>query len=389
MRYIWSYYGADVQPTPLTWIEIDQSALLWNAAQLRSHLDRGVKLCGVVKSNAYGHDQIICSRILEEEAACDWLGVHSLSEAEFLREAGIGLPVYVMGYVSFGELEKAFSLDVRMAIYNLETAEMLEKIGEKIGKKMRVHLKVETGSYRQGVCEDELDAWCDFFKKSRFVELDGASTHFANIEDEQDRSYSIAQMERMKSALRRLNRCGLSVSVVHQANSGAALLYPEYCGNMARSGIALYGLWPSESVRRLDCGRTELQPVMTWKSLVAQVKNVPEGSFIGYGGSYVAKRSTKLAIVPVGYADGYDRKLSNRGHVLIHGARAPVVGRVCMNIIMVDITDIAGVQLEDEVVLLGRQGKNVISADELAEWASTINYEVVSRIREGIQRKMV
>lgn len=377
-----------MQPTPLTWIEIDRKALIWNAAQLRNHVGVGVKLCAVVKSNAYGHDQIICSKILEGAGGCDWLAVHSLSEARTIREAGVRLPLYIMGYVSFSELEEAFSLDVRMALYNLETAGLLQNIGKKIGKKMRVHLKVETGSHRQGVSEDELDAWISFFIKSQFVELEGLSTHFANIEDEQDRGYSIMQMERMKGFVERLQRADCPVPIVHQANSGATILYPEYYGNMVRTGIALYGLWPSESVQRLDGGQTELQPVLRWKTIVSSVKDVPEGSSIGYGCAYVTRRKTRLAILPVGYADGFDRKLFGRAYVLIHGQRAAVLGRVCMNIIMVDVTDIAEVQLEDEVVLIGRQGDLEISAEEFAAWAGTINYEVVARIREGIERRV-
>ncbi len=220
--------------------------------------------------------------------------------------------------------------------------------------------------------------------------MEGLATHFANIEDTTDHAFAQEQLRRFREGAAALDAQGFRVPLLHTANSAATILFPETQFGMVRTGIAAYGLWPSTEtqVSALRMGREDviLRPALTWKTRVAQVKTVPTGAFVGYGCTYKTTHETRLAVLPVGYYDGYDRKLSNTGHVLIRGVRAPVRGRVCMNMIMVDVTDIPGVSLEEEVVLLGAQGEEVVTAEQMAGWIGTINYEVVTRIAEHVPR---
>ena len=225
------------------------------------------------------------------------------------------------------------------------------------------------------------------------LRLEGLTTHFANIEDTTDHSYARDQLDRFRRALDRLREGGVSVPVPHAACSAATILFPESHFSLARVGISSYGIWPSKETRvssgHVEGAQMELRPALTWKTRVAQVKTVPSGSYVGYGCSWRAPVESRIAVLPIGYADGYDRALSNIGHVLIRGKRAPIRGRVCMNVTMVDVTHHPEVELEDEVVLLGAQGEERIRAEDLAGWANTIAYEVVARISSHLPRHRV
>ena len=230
-------------------------------------------------------------------------------------------------------------------------------------------------------------------KASSNIELIGAATHYANIEDTTNHSYAEYQLETYKRMIATIEKAGFKLKIKHTASSAASLLFSKTHYDMIRFGISLYGLWPSKETYlsyRLAGGKNNLlKPALTWKTRVTQIKKVPRGSFIGYGCTYRTTADSKIAILPIGYFDGYDRNISNLGYVLIKGQRAPVRGRVCMDIIMVDVTNIAGVKLEDEVVLLGRQGDEVITAEQMAGWAQTINYEIISRINPLLPRIVV
>ena len=228
--------------------------------------------------------------------------------------------------------------------------------------------------------------------------LEGLSTHFANIEDTTDHSYADAQLARFEEALATVERLGGRPPIVHTACTAAAILFPNTHFTMLRTGIGLYGLWPSRetriSARERAGSMPDLRPVLSWKTRLVQVKELPAASYVGYGCSYRTTRRTRVGVLPVGYSDGYDRALGNRAHVLVRGRRAPVIGRICMNLCMADVTDVPDARLDDEVVLLGTDGDEAISAETMAEWAGTINYEVVSRInpllprdREGLTRR--
>jgi len=377
----------------LNWVEISKDALASNIAQFKKLVGPKVILCPCVKANAYGHGLVETSKTFLE-AGADWVGVNSIYEARFLREAKILSPIYVLGYVPLEDLGEAVNLDLRLVVYNKETINELGKITHEKNKKIRVHLKAETGNNRQGLLLDEIVPFAQYIKKFPNIEIEGLATHFANIEDTTDHSYAKKQIEKFLEFDEALKASGIPVPVKHCANSAATILFPETHFEMVRVGIACYGMWPSSEtyVSHLQSATAtdfKLTPAFSWKSKIAQIKNVPEGEYIGYGCMFKTTHATRIAIIPVGYYDGYDRDISNKGHVLINGKRAPLRGRVCMNIIMADVTDIPNAKLEDEVVLIGKSGDEDISVEQFAKWANTINYEIPTRVNERIPRIFV
>lgn len=371
----------------LSWVEISKKALTSNLKTFRGLIGKDVKLAPAVKANAYGHGLIETSKVLLK-AGADFLCINAFFEAEALRKAGIKAPLLIIGYTPLSDLKKAAALKCDLTVYNLET---IRELG-KIRKPVNLHLKIETGNHRQGVRLDEIPKILAEFKKYKNLKMAGLSTHFANLEDRINHKYALFQLREFRKAYRKLEESGHAPHYRHCANSAAAILLPEAHFNFVRVGIGAYGLWPSEKTLQaaehagIDI---KLTPALTWKTIVAQVKEVDRGALVGYGCTYEMPHKGLIAVLPVGYYDGYVRLLSNKGHVLIHGKRAPVIGRVCMNMIMVDITHIPEVKLEDEVVLIGSQGKERITAEEMAELSQTINYEVTTRINERIPRKMV
>jgi alanine racemase len=346
----------------------------------------------VVKSNAYGHGLLEVSRLASEFGA-DWLGVNSLEEALTIREGGIDLPIILLGYVPISGLEEAVSKNLRLTVYNSETIEELGRITSALKKNVSLHIKTETGVHRQGIRGEDLLPFLERIGNYPYLKIEGISMHFANIEDTTDHSFAQGQLEKFKEYVDVLSERGIEIPIKHVACSAATILFPETFFDMVRVGIGIYGLWPSKETY-LSCIEDKrepvnIRPVLTWKTRVVQLKEVPEGAFVGYGCTYKTTRPTKLAVIPVGYYDGYDRLFSNSSHVLVAGKRAPVRGRVAMNFITADVTDIPGVQLEDEVVLLGQQGHERISAEYLASLCGTINYEIVTRINTKIPRILV
>ncbi len=365
----------------LIWIEVSREALKNNIREFRRIIGPEKILCPCVKSNAYGHGLVGAAQAFLE-AGADWLSVNSLPEARILRKAGVASPIYILGYVPLDCLEEAVELDCRLVVYNRET---VEKLGL-IGKPVRIHLKAETGNNRQGLTKESLVELTKYILQFSNIEIEGMATHFANIEDTTDHSYAEKQLANFNDCVRAVEELGVKIKIRHCANSAATILFPETRFEMVRPGIASYGMWPStETFLSYKGGELNLQPALTWKTRIAQIKKVPEGEFVGYGCTFRTTRETRLAILPVGYYDGYDRCLSG-GHVLIKGRRAPVRGRICMNIIMVDVTDIPEARLEDQAVLMGRDMEENISAEQFAKWAGTINYEVTTRINDNILR---
>jgi alanine racemase len=373
----------------LAWVELNSRAPDHNAREIRACAGEGVRLCAVVKSNAYGHGMAQMVGLLP---SADWLAVNSLEEGLELRELGVSKPVLVLGHVLLERLHEAVEADLRLTVYNRETLDTLCRI-HLLPKTARLHLKIETGTARQGIPIDEIGRFVKRMDGIEGVELEGVSTHFANIEDTLNHDYSEYQLEEFRRALQVLENRGRMPPILHTASTAAAILFPQTHFHMIRAGIGLYGLWPSRETfisARMGHRRVpDLRPVMAWKTRIVQLKTLQEGSFVGYGCTYRATRRTRLAVLPVGYADGYDRKLGNNAYVLVNGKRAPVIGRVCMNLTMIDVTDIAHVKLENEVVLLGTWDGETISAETLAGWAGTINYEIVTRINPALQRRIV
>ena len=376
----------------LVWVELDGTAPDHNLRELRRGFRRGARVCAVIKANAYGHGMKEVAGLIP---SADWLGVNCLEEAAELRRWGEKRRVLVLGHVPLARLGEAASLDLDLTVYNLESLEVLASLPEATAQPgpVRIHLKVETGTGRQGVLPEDIEGFVARLDRLPGVELAGFSTHFANVEDTLNHGYAEIQLERFLSALEALSRSRRHPPVVHTASTAAGILLPKTHFAMVRAGIGLYGLWPSrETYLSAVMGRRpvpRLRPVLSWKTRIAQVKRLPEGSYVGYGCTYRTMRPTRLGVLPVGYADGYDRGLGNTAHVLVRGRRAPVIGRICMNLTMVDLTDVPGAALEDPVVLLGRDGDEQITAETLAEWAGTINYEIVARISPLLERRVI
>jgi len=376
----------------LRWIEIDRSALIHNIHQFRKLIGEKRKLLAVVKANAYGHGILAVSKIALR-AGADWLGVDSLEEGLLLRKEGFNCPILTVGYISIENLKEAVINNLRLTVYNLETIGRLAEVCRQLQKKANLHVKVETGTFRQGLMGEDV---LSFIRKvQEFPELvvEGVSSHFANIEDTTDHTYSQFQLENFEKAIRRLKRNKIEIPIRHMSCTASTILFPQTYFDLVRAGIGLYGLWPSKETY-LSCLLQKrqplvLKPVLSWKTRVAQIKKVPKGSFIGYGCTYRTTRESVLAVLPVGYYDGYSRSLSNSSYVLIKGQRAPLRGRVAMDFVMVDVTDIPGINLEDEVILIGRDGEEAITADDLASLVGTINYEIVSRISPYISRIVI
>jgi len=376
----------------LNWIEVDAGALRNNVREFRRRLGPGVALGAVVKSNAYGHGLLEVAPLVKE-AGADWLCVNSLEEAVRLREADHEGKVLIMGHVARSGLEEVVLRDLRTMVYSQETLGALDELASGHRRRVFLHLKVETGTNRQGIVEAELPAFLERIRASEWLTLEGLATHFANIEDTTDHSFAESQIAAFHRMEKLVGEGAESTPIRHTACSAAAILFTRTHMDLARIGISLYGLWPSREtyVSCLERGETklDLRPVMTWKSRVIQLKDVDEGGYVGYGCSYRTTRATRIAVLPVGYHEGYDRSLSGAAHVLVRGKRAPVLGRICMNMCMVDVTDIPGAGVEDEVVLLGTQEDERVTAEQLAAWCGTISYEIVSRIHPSLPRLLV
>lgn len=374
--------------TALSWVEINESNLAHNIRTFKSLVGRDCRLMVVVKANAYGHGMIPVSRIAVMNGA-DWLGVFSVNEAFELRRKGIDASILVLGPTPVEDLNEAAKLDIRLTLGSREAMENL--IREK-PKGLHIHLKLETGTNRQGIAVEDFPL-VKTLSENTDVIVEGAYTHYADIEDTTDHSFAEEQLSRYVKLIDELSGKVEKPPVLHTACSAAALLFPDTYFNMTRVGIGAYGLWPSKetlvSAKQLGRKLVDLKPVMTWKTRIAQVKNLEPGAYVGYGRTFRATRPTRLAVLPVGYANGYMRGLSDKAHVLVHGRRAPLVGRVSMNIIMVDVTDVNSAAAGDEVVLLGKQGEETVPAEMMAAWLSTINYEVVTHVEPNGQRVVV
>ena len=370
----------------LTWIEIDASAIGKNLDAFRSVVTPGTAVMAVVKANAYGHGIEVVAPIAAQHA--DWLGVNNLEEALAVRDLGIEKPVAILGHTEIDRLDYVISGEFRQVLYRQDIAVALSRFAKERGTTARVHLKVETGTHRQGVALANLESFIKELLALSHLEIEGVYTHFANIEDTLDPTFAQFQIDEFRRALSIVNEAGARPSWIHASATSGALLYPEMGFNMIRVGIGTYGIWPSRETQlaaRERGRRITLTPALSWKTRIAQIKTISQGEFVGYGLTYQANHPMKIAILPIGYYDGYDRKLSNSGRVLVGGQAVPVIGRVMMNMIAIDVTDV-DVKPDDEVVLIGRQGKAEIRAEELAEKIGTIAYEVVSRINPGIPR---
>lgn len=368
-----------------TWIEVDTRAFAHNLKSIKKQVREEAKILVVVKSNAYGHGLVGAARGAAY-AGADWLGVDSLEEALELKKAKLGLPLLILGYVPLSRLTEIVRGGFRLGTYRQDILRVLNQIARREKRIVRIHLKIETGTARQGVRGDDMNRIIREIKKSSGVHLEGIYSHFADSEDASS-GYWKKQRDRFHEAIRTVQELGFPRPITHIASSAGAILYPEAHFDMVRLGLAFYGFWPSSDVQNIGVLKgIHLEPALSWKTRIAQIKSLSKGTPIGYGLSERLKRSSRVAVLPVGYWDGFDRKLSRIGEVLVRGKRCRVLGRVCMNMTMVDVTDVKGAAVDEVVTLIGESGREEVSADEIAKKIGTINYEVVTRINSTIPR---
>lgn len=374
-------------PPRTTWIEVSRRALRNNVAQLR-RLAPAVPLMAVVKANAYGHGAVGAALILQE-AGVQAFAVACLSEALELRSGGVTLPILVLGYTPGHQARAAAAARVTLTVFDGQTATELSAAIDGAAAPLRVHLKVNTGMNRLGVRIEAAAALLQELRHLPQLRVEGVFTHFATS-DEEDKRYSELQFARFRGLLQELVAQGLRPPVAHAANSAALLTMPHTHLDMVRSGIALYGLDPD-----MDecCLPPEFVPALTWKAVVTHLADLEAGEPISYGREYVAAGPMRVAVIPVGYADGFPRKPHTWGSVLLRGCAAPIVGRVCMDQTVIDVTQIEAatgpLRQGEEVVLIGRQGDAAISAEEASARIGTNNYDVVSRILPRVPRLYV
>lgn len=367
-----------------TFAEIDLAALRHNHDVVRRALPPGCGMLAVVKADAYGHGFMDVARELESLGVTAF-GVAFLAEGIQLRKSGIDRPVLILGGVYPGQERKCIGFNLSTAVFSLEQLAALDHAAGKLYRRARVHVKIDTGMGRLGIPHDQARSFFTEFKRFKHLELEGLISHFATSDELEGEGlqYTTLQEERFRSVVETVRSLGLSPTYIHIANSAAVFSQDlPYC-NLARPGIVLYGSPPSGDF----AGRLDIRPVMALKSRVAMLKWVEPGTSISYARRYIAGQRRLIASVPVGYADGYSRTLTNRGQALVRGVRAPVTGTVCMDWIMLDVTEVPDVSVGDEVVLMGCDARgNCIGADELAAWAGTISYEIFCGISKRVPR---
>lgn len=365
------------------WAEINLDHIGHNVREIARRVGKMTEIMAVVKADAYGHGVFETVPTLLENGASR-LAVSMLDEAIQLRELGIKVPILVLSYTDPERAEEIIEYGITQTVFSHDLARSLSKAAMKLGRQAKIHIKIDTGMTRVGFSPG-YSAVKDVVEISRLpgIVIEGLFSHFASA-DEADREYTLLQYERFESIIQELNRIGILIPVKHIGNSGAILQYPSLDLDMVRPGIILYGLYPSDQV---DRSVIELKPAMSLKARVVMVKDVEPGVPVSYGRTYVTKRKSRIATIPIGYADGYSRLLSNTGRMLIHGEYAPVIGRICMDQCMVDVTDIpTEVKIGDEAVIFGKQGNREITVDEVAALAQTIHYEVVCLIGKRVPR---
>ncbi len=366
--------------------KIDLDAIAFNINQMKENLNPLTQIMAVIKADGYGHGAVQIGRILEDMDVIWGFAVATLDEAIVLKKAGICKPILVLGCVFPDQYKELLKREIRMNVYTEEMAESISQVAEQEGMTAYVHIKLDTGMTRLGfdVNEDNVSV-IERISKMKHLCMEGVFTHMAKA-DETDKEFTYLQIREFHWMIERLKEKGIEFPYEHCANSAAIIDVPEANCNLVRAGISTYGLYPSEEVQT-DC--VKLKPALELKSHVAFVKKIKAGTPVSYGGTFVSEQEMVIATIPVGYGDGYPRSLSNVGHVLIRGKKAPILGRVCMDQFMVDVTGIEGVSFEDEVTLVGKDGDAAIAVEDLSELSGRFNYEFVCDLGKRIPRVFV
>ena len=364
---------------PLSYIEISRSALISNLVNFRRFLPAQSRLAAVIKGNAYGHGQNEVAKAIEKHV--DYFQLDGIEELRQLRQA-TRKPVLILGYVQPADLEEAVRLNAELGVYDISIAKKLNTIGKKLQKKPKMHIKIDAYLGRQGILPTDILKFAKILRTLKNIEVVSAYSHFANIEDTADDTHARKQIETFENAVEILRANGFEKIQTHMSATSGALVFEgrELRSQIVRIGIGLYGLWPSEALEKKYSKKLKLTPVMHLITHVAQVKELPPGHTVGYGLTFTTWRKTRIAVIPLGYSDGLDRRMTNNGNVLIHGKRCPIIGRVAMNMFVIDVTHVPNVRANDEVVVIGRQKNENISAEEIATKINTINYEITTRL---------
>ncbi|HKX26630.1 MAG TPA: alanine racemase [Blastocatellia bacterium] len=365
-----------------TWAQISLDALKHNYAVIKKQLAPGTQLMAVVKADGYGHGAIECARALAAGGA-EWFGVALIEEAVLLRQTGIGAPIFCLGGFWRGQAAEVIKHHLTPAIFRLDAAEELNLEAAAAGRTIGYHLKVDTGVGRLGVPFAEVAEFAAALRRYESLRLEGVMTHLADADGE-DPAYTEQQIERYQEALKILRRLGFAPAWHHLANSAAINAFPQAHGNLARAGGTLYGLGHDVLARRV--APPDLRPVMSLLSRIVMLKTVPAGTSLGYGGTFTTARESRIATIPIGYADGFRRGHSNNGRVIVRGAWAPIVGRVSMDLTILDVTEIPGVELGDVAVLIGEENGLRLTAEDLAAETGTISYEIATGLTARVPR---
>lgn len=369
-----------------SWVEISRSALVNNLRLYRIIIGKKTKIMAIVKSNAYGHGMAEVAKAVEKKV--DWFGVVNVDEALALRKNEIKKPILVLSYYDKKKIKEAIRKNISLVVYDLAQAKEISWVAKKIRKQAKIHLKVDTGASRLGVLSNKFVQFARAIRKIPNLSIEGIFSHFAASEENQ--KYTEKQLEKFNRLQDELEKLGIKIPLKHFACSAATLVKKESHFNLVRLGLSLYGLWPSPETKKMILKKYpwfQLKPALAWKTKVIQVKELPKNTYVGYGCTYRTKKKTKIAILPVGYFEGYDRHLGNQGEVIIRGKKCGVIGRICMNLTIVDVTGVKQVKAGDEAVLLGRVGRLEVTADDLARKVGTINYEIVTRIDPNLERR--
>jgi alanine racemase len=377
--------AGDVEPfaSRPTWAEINLQALAENFRALRERVNADVKIMAVVKADAYGHGAVECAKRVAQEGA-DWFGVALPEEGIALREAGVRQPILCLGGFWAGQEQACLQHNLVPVVYRADMIEALDRVARDAGVVVDAHLKIDTGMGRLGVRYDHALEFVDSIRDYGNVRIDGLMTHFASADDPSQECFTQDQLARFREVVRALRERGLKVTYEDCANSAAMSAYPRSWGNMVRPGGVLYGLW-RDILPPLD-KPLKLRPVMSLHSRVMLLKWVERGETLGYGCTFEASRDTLVATLPIGYNDGYARALSNRGRVIVRGKYASVVGRISMDLTLVDVTDVPNVRLNDRVTLLGEEAALTIPVEDIAKTAGTLSYEITCGISQRVPR---
>lgn len=370
---------------PRVSLEVDTEAIRQNYHQIKKIIPKDTEIMAIVKADGYGHGAVEVSGILQEEGA-NRFAVAIAKEGEELRDSGIEKPILVLGYTPVADIPLLIKNNLTQTIFSYEMAKYISEEGKRLDKTINVHIKVDTGMGRIGfLCDPTSIEEIRRIAKLPNINMEGIFTHFSTS-DEEDKSYTKSQCSIFDGFLKELSDVGIVFPIVHAANSAGVMAHGYSHFNVVRPGIILYGYYPSDY---LEGKRLKLMPAMTLKTQVVHIKELPEGQYVSYGKKYRTSQNTKIATIPIGYADGYSRRLSNKGRVLIKGEYATVVGNICMDQFMVDVSHIEGIKVGDEVVIFGTQGNKNIAIEEVARLTDTINYEIMCMIGKRVPRKYI